>query len=191
VGSPIGKTRNSRERHDQDMKAILLFDTVFGNTERIANSLARGLQDVGVDAECVSINNARVDKLSDYDLLALGAPTQYITASKPMKEFLDQLKDLDLKGKYGFAFDTKLDSILAGSAAKFIEKKLKASGVNIVRPRSSAIVIGRKEKEKIKKEQIKIGEAILKEGMEEQFETIGKELGDLLKRSKARKAEVT
>jgi flavodoxin len=191
VGSPLGKTRISRERHDQDMKAILLFDTVFGNTERIANSLARGLKDVGVDAECVSINNARVDKLSDYDLLALGAPTQYITASKPMKEFLDQLKDLDLKGHYGFAFDTKLDYIMAGSAAKFIEKKLKASGVDIIRSRSSAIVIARKEKEKIKKEQIKIGEAILKEGMEEQFEAIGKELGELLKRSKARKAEVT
>ncbi len=46
VGSPIGKTRISRERHDQDMKLILLFDTVFGNTERIANSLARGLKDV-------------------------------------------------------------------------------------------------------------------------------------------------
>ncbi len=83
-----------------------------------------------------------------------------------------------MKGRFGFAFDTKLDYIMAASAAKFIEKKLKASGVDIIRPRSSAIVIARKEKEKIKKEQIRIGEAILKEGMEEQFEAIGKELAN-------------
>jgi hypothetical protein len=62
-----------------------------------------------------------------------------------MKEFLDELKEVNLKGKWGFAFDTKLDSIMAGSAAKFIEKKLKAYGVDIIRPRSSAIVIVRKE----------------------------------------------
>ena len=65
------------------MKAILLFDTVFGNTERIANSLARGLQDVGVDAECVSINNARVDKVSDYDLLALGRQHNTLQPQNP------------------------------------------------------------------------------------------------------------
>lgn len=177
------------EGHDEDMKAIVLFDTLFGNTERIANSLARGMQDAGVEAKCVSIKMASTETLSEYDLIAIGAPTQYITASKPMKEFLDQLREIDLKGKWGFAFDTKLDSIMAGSAAKFIEKKLKACGVDIIRPRSSAIVIARKEKEK--KEQVKIGEAILKEGMEEQFGAIGKEVGELLLRSRARKAEVT
>jgi menaquinone-dependent protoporphyrinogen IX oxidase len=169
------------------MKAIVLFDTLFGNTERIANSLARSMQESGIAAECVNIKMARVEKLSEYDLLALGAPTQYITASKTMKDFLDRLKELNLKGKCGFAFDTKLDSFMAGSAAKFIEKKLKAYGVDIIRPRSSAIVIGRKEKEKKKNgEEIKIGEAVLKEGMEELFETVGKELGTLLE-SRARK----
>lgn len=174
------------------MKAIVLFDTLFGNTERIANSLARGMQDAGVEAKCVSIKIASIEKLSEYDLIALGAPTQYITASKSMKEFLDQLKEVDLKGKWGFAFDTKLDSIMAGSAAKFIEKKLKACGVDIIRPRSSAIVVARKEKEKIKKKQVKIGEAILKEGVEEQFRAIGKELGELLKKgSRAQKVKVT
>lgn len=168
------------------MKAIVLFDTLFGNTERIANSLAKGLQQAGITTECTNIKMARVEKLPEYDLLALGAPTQYISSSRPMKNFLGRLKDLDLKSKYGFAFDTKLDHFMAGSAAKFIEKKLKAYGVDIIRPHSSGIVIGRKENEKKKKEEIKIGEAVLKEGMEELFETIGRELGALLK-SKARK----
>jgi flavorubredoxin len=169
------------------MKAIVLFDTLFGNTERIANSLAKGLQEAGITTECTNIKMARLEKLPEYDLLALGAPTQYISSSRPMKNFLGRLKDLDLRGKYGFAFDTKLDHFMAGSAAKFIEKKLKAYGIDIIRPHSSAIVIGRKENEKKKKEEeIKIGETVLKEGMEELFETIGRELGTLLE-SRARK----
>jgi flavorubredoxin len=166
------------------MKAIVLFDTLFGNTERIANCLMRGLQEAGVEAECVNISVvARVEKLAEYDLIALGAPTQYITASKPMKVFLDRLKADNLKGKYGFAFETKLESIMSGSAAKFIEKKLKDIGIEIIKPRSSAIVIGRKEK----KHEAKIGDAVLKEGMEELFEKVGRELGVLLLQGRAQK----
>lgn len=63
------------------MKAIVLFDTLFGNTERIANSLARGMQRSGIAAECVDIKMARLEELSEYDLIALGALIQYITAS--------------------------------------------------------------------------------------------------------------
>lgn len=155
------------------MKAIILFDTLFGNTERIASCLARGLQEAEVQAESVNIKAARIDRLAEYDLLALGAPTQYFTASKPLKEFLERLKGLDLKGRRGFAFDTKLESRLSGSAAKFIEKELQELGLDIVRPRSSAIVTGQKKGDKV-------GQAVLKDGMEELFEQIGKEIGALL-----------
>jgi flavodoxin len=47
------------------MKAIVLFDTLFGNTEQIANSLSRGMQDAGVEAKCVSIKMASTDKLTE------------------------------------------------------------------------------------------------------------------------------
>ena len=161
------------------MKAIILFDTLFGNTEMIAQYLAKGLRQAGVESECVNISKVRTDELTEYDLLALGAPTQYLSASKPMKEFLDRLKTVNLKGKYGFAFDTKLGSFMSGSAAKVIEKKLKDMGLEIIKPRSSAIVVGRKEK----KDQAKIGDAVLKEGMEEQFEKVGSELGQLLQKT--------
>jgi flavorubredoxin len=164
------------------MKAIILFNTLFGNTETIAQSLAKGLRRTGIESECVNIMIVKLDKLAEYDLLAFGAPTQYLSASKPMKQFLDRLKTVNLKGKYGFAFDTKLSSFMSGSAAKVIEKKLKDMGIEIIKPRSSAIVIGRKEKI----DQAKVGDAVLKEGMEELFEKVGNELGQLLQ-EKARK----
>ena len=157
------------------MEAIVLFDTIFGNTERIAGRLVAGLQKTGIRAESANIKAANVAELARYDLLALGAPTQYFTASKPLKKFLEQLKDLDLKGKHGFAFDTKLDSRLSGSAAKFIEKKLAELGVDIILPHASAIVMSEKKKTD------RVGEAILREGMEDLFESIGKEIGTFLK----------
>lgn len=151
------------------MKALILFDTLHGNTERIAACLAEGLQEAGVQAQCASIRDADVDGLAGYDLLALGAPTQYLTASKPMKEFMERLKSRDLKGMYGFAFDTKLDSPLSGSAAKFIEKKLQEAGLQIIRPRRSATVAGQEGKR-----------VALKTGMEELFRLIGREIGSVL-----------
>lgn len=158
------------------MKAIVLFDTIYGNTERIARLLAAGLQESGVEAESVNIKEAQTDALAGYDLLALGAPTQYFTASKPLKAFLERLKGIELKGKKGFAFDTRLDSRLSGSAAKFIEKRLQELGFIIIRPRASALVMCEKG--------ARPEETILKEGMEERFESIGKELGALLKKTK-------
>lgn len=150
------------------MKALILFDTLFGNTEKIARCLAEGLEEAGVQAKCASIKDAEIDGLAEYDLLALGAPTQYLTVSKPMKVFLERIKGRDLKGVHGFAFDTKLDSFLSGSAAKFIEKKLEEAGLEIMKARRSAIVEGQK------------GKAALKPGMEELFRLVGKELGAVL-----------
>ena len=161
------------------MRAIILFDTLFGNTERIADSLAKGLHETGVEAKVLNIKESNPDDLLGYDLLVLGAPTQYFTASKPLKVFLEQLNGVDLNGMRGFAFDTKLDSRLSGSAAKFIEKKLGGLGVDIIRPRASAIVIGQKAKGD------QVGDAVLKEGMEDLFESIGKELGALLQKRRA------
>ena len=80
---------------------------------------------------------------------------------------------MDLSGKYGFAFDTRIGSPLSGSAAKFIEKKLKDLGLEVIHPRASAIVVSQKEP-------VKPGHVMLKNGSEEAFEKLGEELGLLL-----------
>ncbi len=78
-----------------------------------------------------------------------------------------------MSGKYGFAFDTKLDSRFSGSAAKFIEKELSSLGLQIIAPRESAIVFSLKEKG------ANTG-ARLKEGEEDRFEKIGTQLGTVI-----------
>jgi len=153
------------------MRACVIFDTRYGNTEKIAKSFETGLKEAGIQTVCVNAKDVAVDSLKQYDLICVGAPTEWVTASKPMKKFLGKLKSTDLFGKYGFAFDTKFDAPLSGSAAKFIEKELNNLGLQIIAPRESAIVFG------VKKEE---GGARLKEGEEKRFEQIGTQVGTAL-----------
>lgn len=152
------------------MKAIVLYDSRFGSTEKIAKALEIGLKAAG-RIETVVCTNTRdlpsVDSLKEYDILCIGAPTENISASKSMKEFLVKLKDAELSGKYGFAFDTKLDSRFSGSAAKYIEKELVNQGLRIIVPRESAIVSSIKERGAM------VGSR-LKEGEEKRFEEVGR-----------------
>jgi flavodoxin len=163
------------------MKAIVIYHTRFGNTERIAKSLETGLKEAsGIeDVICANVRDIAVlsavddednNSLKQYDIICIGAPTEGFSAPKPIKEFLGKLKRVNLAGKYGFAFDTKVDSKLSGSAAKFIEKELKNQGLQIVAPRESAIVFALKETGTITG-------AKLKEGEEKRFKEIGLQLG--------------
>jgi len=143
-------------------KAIVIYDTQFGNTEKVARSLASGIKEQGVQADCVNVGAADVDELGRYDLLVVGGPTIAFGVSKPVKDFLGKLEGIELRGKMAFAFDTKSRFIFSGSAAKGIEGKLKALGMSIAKPYSSAIVKGTK--------------GPLEEGTEETFKRIGAEI---------------
>ncbi|MGA1976074.1 MAG: flavodoxin domain-containing protein [Conexivisphaerales archaeon] len=156
------------------MKAVVLFDTLFGNTEKIANALTKGLREKGIDADCINIGAVKLEDLPRYDFLAVGAPTRAFTAAKPIKDFLIRLEAANLSGKLGYAFDTRIDSRLSGSAAKHIEKKLVAMGVTMVRTPSSAFIQGSGPSDKV-------GGTTLIPGMEERFEALGREIGDALK----------
>lgn len=103
-------------------KALIIYDTKFGNTEKVARVLAEGMKKHGVNVDCIKIGEVNISKLGDYDLLAVGGPTHMLGLSKPMKGFLQKLEDVNISGKRAFAFDTKLKSRFAGSAGKRIEK---------------------------------------------------------------------
>jgi flavodoxin len=148
-------------------KALVVYYSMFGNTEKIANALAKGLEDGGVEVDVVKVEEVAMDKLSEYGLLCVGSPTQAWNAARPVKEFLEHLKSVQgLSGKKAFAFDTKMRSRLAGSGGGKIESKLKDSGFTIAKPHASAIVKGR--------------EGPLEEGAEETFKQIGAELAKMI-----------
>ena len=148
-------------------KALVVYHSVYGNTEKVARALAKGLEDGGVDVDCLRVDAVEFDKLSGYDLLVVGSPVHGWNASPSIEEFLEVLKNVDgLSGKKAFAFDTKMKSRLAGSAGGKIEEKLKRLGFKIVKPYVSAVVKG--------------SEGPLEEGTEETFRQIGSELARML-----------
>ncbi len=140
-------------------RALIVYDTKFGNTEKVAKALAEGMRKHGARVDCVNIGEVDISKVRDYDLLAIGGPTHMLGLSRTMKDFLEKLEDVNLSGKRAFAFDTKLKSRFAGSAGKRIEKKLKKLGTSIVKSHVSAIVEG--------------NEGPLEDGAEETFKDIG------------------
>jgi len=145
---------------------MIVYDTKFGNTERIARALAEGMERQGVHVDCLKVDKVDVGKLGEYDLLAIGGPTHVLGLSEPMKDFLQKLEKVDLGGKRAFAFDTKLKSRFAGSAGKRIEKKLKKLGMGMVKSHVSAIVKG--------------NEGPVEEGAEETFRQIGVDIAKSL-----------
>ena len=155
-------------------RAIVLYHSLFGNTREVAESLAQGIREEGIEVDCQSIDSVDINKIPDYDFIAIGSPTHMIRPSKEMKEFLKKLKSLDLSGLAGFSFDTRNESrmnksswsVLENSAARSIERALKHMKVRVTRPRVSAIVHGR--------------EGPLLSGVEDIFLQIGKEIGRTL-----------
>lgn len=149
-------------------RALVIFDSRYGNTEKIARSFENGLKLAGLQSICINTKDASPQLLREFDLIALGAPTEWHSASKPMKKFLESLKNVDLSRKYGFAFDTKLTRPFSGSAASIIEKELANNGIRIIAERKSATVF---------LENGSTSGAWLKQGEETRFEEIGRQVG--------------
>lgn len=81
------------------VKAIVIYNTRFGNTERIAKSLEVGLKEAaGIqDVVCTNVRDVTAvdDSLKEYDIICIGAPTEGFSAPKPIKEFLKQHRQIE------------------------------------------------------------------------------------------------
>ncbi len=152
-------------------KAIVIFDTRYGNTGKVARSLASGLNEAGVGTVCVNLRDVDLGALRNFTLICIGSPTEYFTASRSMRSFLSAFKADRLKGKYGFAFDSRFESRMSGSASRFIERSLRRAGAAIIMTSEKALVRG---------EIGKPDRMVLLLGEEERFRTIGTRLGMLV-----------
>ncbi|HEU4566990.1 MAG TPA: flavodoxin domain-containing protein [Marmoricola sp.] len=65
------------------MRAVVVYESMFGNTAEIAQAIADGLADGGIAATVASSGEASVDTGVDADLLVIGAPTHGLTLSTP------------------------------------------------------------------------------------------------------------
>lgn len=64
------------------MKALVVFDSVAGNTEKIAHAIATGM---AADSRAVRINSPEAKKLGKVKLLVIGSPTLGAGPPKPSR----------------------------------------------------------------------------------------------------------
>lgn len=125
------------------MKAMVIYDSKFGNTERIARTIAESLAG-GEIVPVVAASDASESDLVGIDVLAVGGPTQGHGLSPALRDFLDHLPAEAVRDLSAVTFDTRLTwpRFLAGSAAAAGAKQLRKKGARLLVPPESFLVTG-------------------------------------------------
>ena len=149
------------------MKALVVYESMFGNTRHIAEAIAAGLSSL-VPTEVVLARDAGDDDLEGVGLVVVGGPTHawglsgtrsregaladaakhpdHLLETKPLGPGVREwLHDLDRHhGCYAAAFDTRLDkpTVLTGSAARKIQRRLHRAGLSTLAEPHSFVVTG-------------------------------------------------
>lgn len=111
------------------MKAVVVYDSAYGNTKTIAEALASRL---GSKAAAVPVDRFDAGKVQSGDLLVVGSP---INGWRPTPKIMKALADLAARGLTGVraaAFDTRVKLFIHGDAAKKMTRALKEAGASIV-----------------------------------------------------------
>lgn len=148
------------------MKVLIVFESMFGNTETLARDVADGLAAAGARVAVADVRRVRPEDLRSCDLLVVGAPTHAFSLSRPntrqdavrqgaeasraelgVREWLlglGRFVDADGTRPATIAFDTRIEKArhLPGSAARRATRLLRAQGFPTVDRPASFYVIG-------------------------------------------------
>lgn len=138
------------------MKALLVYESVFGKTEQIARAVAEGLGR-RLPVETVEVGRAPLTLLSDIGLVVVGGPTHafglgrpdtrapgpdgthesVVTHGRGLRTWLEGL-NVGASGVAAAAFDTRVNRPrLPGSAARAADRQMRRQGMHpIVLPHS-------------------------------------------------------
>jgi hypothetical protein len=143
------------------MRALVVFESMFGNTKEIANAVAEGLGET-TTVDLVDVDDAPSELGDDVGMLVLGGPTHAFGMSRPatrkdavtqagrdpaaagigIREWLERVEP----GSHpcvAVSFDTRIASPrVPGSAARAAQKRLKRLGFRPAMPAESFYVSG-------------------------------------------------
>ncbi len=110
------------------MKALVVYDSAYGNTEEIAKSIGNTI--VG-DVKVVRASEVNPSDVESLDLLIVGSPTYGGRPTPPVQGFLKEVSESAVKGISVAAFDTRVSAKwvkVFGFAAGKIAGRLKKKG---------------------------------------------------------------
>ena len=126
------------------MNTLVVFDSQYGNTARLAQAIAEALRASG-PAEALRVDPSTLARLSGVELLVVGSPTQGWQPTPVMRAFLASVGRAQLRGVAVACFDTRfrMPRWLSGSAARAMARTLRATGAALCAPPESFFVTGR------------------------------------------------
>lgn len=89
------------------MKVLVIYDSVFGNTEKVAQAIGAALG-AAEEVSVLRVSEVSLDKLQEIELLVVGSPTRAFQPMPSLTNFLKSLPADVLKGVRVTAFDTRI-----------------------------------------------------------------------------------
>ncbi|MBN2005605.1 MAG: flavodoxin family protein [Anaerolineae bacterium] len=86
------------------MNTLIVYDSVFGNTEKVAQAIGGAL-----GAQVMRVGDVKPEHLSGLNALIVGSPTRAFSATPAVKQWLQSLAPKRLSGVKVAAFDTRMD----------------------------------------------------------------------------------
>lgn len=114
------------------MKALIVYDSVYGNTEKIARSIGGAITG---EIKVLRIGEVNPSELEPVDLLIVGSPTYGGRPTPATLDFLNNIRESAVKGMSVAAFDTRLSAKwvkIFGYASGKIAGSLKAKGGTLI-----------------------------------------------------------
>ena len=116
------------------MKALIVYDSVYGNTEKIARAIAEAITPSN-EVKVLRVGEANPSELASVNLLIVGSPTHAGRPIPAVQDFLNKVPELSLKGVNVAAFDTRISTKwvgIFGYAAGKIAGSLKTKGSTLI-----------------------------------------------------------
>ncbi len=126
------------------MKAMVVYDSNWGNTEKVALAIARGMGESASASQVPGLSESAVDGL---DLLVIGSPVIGGKPSKAIQDFLTRLATIGGRRPRLAAFDTRLTMKFVqrfGYAAVKMHEQWRRQSETVVSDPMGFIVKGRK-----------------------------------------------
>lgn len=99
-----------------------MYESKYGNTRTVAEEIAKGIRG-RMDATVIHVDQAEAGKLSQYDLILVGAPNHMGGPIGSIKRFIRVLGKSGLGGKKIAVFDTYMGNG-EGQAVKKMEERI-------------------------------------------------------------------
>ncbi len=109
------------------MKTLIVFDSMYGNTELIAKAVAEGISG---EVKVLKVTDTGSSDIDEADLLIAGSPTQGGRQTKPMEAFLNGISGKIKRTTSIAVFDTRMPAkwvkifgFAAGKLADYFKKE--------------------------------------------------------------------